>query len=159
MIRTEISLFLKNVHGELAKLTALMSDSEINIDAITIQDASNYVKNLFEARGKSIKRFASYASYNAVNKDSAQFSLIRLLVDKPDKAVLLLKEGGYIYDTVDVITVEIENYPGIMAEIVDKFGKAEININYIYGSVAPGDSKCLFVICPEDLELAKDLFS
>ncbi|MBU4131339.1 MAG: ACT domain-containing protein, partial [Proteobacteria bacterium] len=40
MIRREISLFLKNVPGELGKLTALFGDANINIDAITIQDAS-----------------------------------------------------------------------------------------------------------------------
>ena len=53
MIRTEISLFLKNAPGELGKLTELLAGDNINIDAITIQDASAYVQNLFEARGKS----------------------------------------------------------------------------------------------------------
>ncbi|MCA1792471.1 MAG: hypothetical protein LC660_01095 [Desulfobacteraceae bacterium] len=62
MIRIEISLFLKNVPGELADLTALFGEADINIDAITIQDASAYVQKLFEARGKSLKRLASSAS-------------------------------------------------------------------------------------------------
>ena len=96
MIRTEISLFLKNIPGELGKLTALMSENDINIDASMIQDASSYVRNLFEARGKSLKRIASHASYNSVHKDSAQFALVRLLVDKPDEAMELLKENKYL---------------------------------------------------------------
>ena len=35
MVRTEISLFLKNAPGELGKLAALISDAGINIDALT----------------------------------------------------------------------------------------------------------------------------
>jgi hypothetical protein len=52
MVRTEISLFLKNVPGELGKLASLFSDNEINIDALTIQDASDYVKDLFRPEEK-----------------------------------------------------------------------------------------------------------
>ena len=40
MVRTEISLFLKNVPGELGKLAKTLSQAGINIDALTIQDAS-----------------------------------------------------------------------------------------------------------------------
>jgi hypothetical protein len=93
MIRIEISLFLKNVPGELARLTDLFGQAGINIDAITIQDASAYVQNLFEARGKSLKRLASSASYSSMRKDSAEFALVRLLTDNPDASVALLKEN------------------------------------------------------------------
>jgi len=51
MVRMEISLFLKNVPGELGKLGTLLGDKNINIDALTIQDASAYVMELFKARG------------------------------------------------------------------------------------------------------------
>ena len=51
MVRTEISLFLNNAPGELGKLTAMLSEAGINIDALTIQDASEYVQALFKARG------------------------------------------------------------------------------------------------------------
>ncbi|MBW2035044.1 MAG: amino acid-binding protein, partial [Deltaproteobacteria bacterium] len=50
MVRMEISLFLKNVPGELGKLGTLLGDKNINIDALTIQDASAYVMELFKAR-------------------------------------------------------------------------------------------------------------
>jgi hypothetical protein len=56
MVRTEISLFLKNVPGELGRMAALFAEAGINIDAMTIQDASSYVQELFKARGKSLKR-------------------------------------------------------------------------------------------------------
>ncbi|MBC8460749.1 MAG: amino acid-binding protein, partial [Deltaproteobacteria bacterium] len=81
MVRTEISLFLKNAPGELGKLASMLAGAGINIDALTIQDASEYVQGLFKARGKTIKRVAPAASYGSMKKDSADYALIRLLVE------------------------------------------------------------------------------
>jgi len=158
MVRTEISLFMKNAPGELGKLAAMFSEESINIDALTIQDASSYVQELFKARGKSLKRIASAASYNSMRKDSAEFALVRMLVNKTDEAVDLLSKNDYTFDIMPVIALELENKPGALAEITNKFGEDGININYVYGSVLSLDEKCLFVFCPEDLDLASKAF-
>lgn len=158
MVRKEVSLFLKNVPGELGKLASLFAKEGINIDALTIQDASSYVQELFHARGKSLKRIASVASYHSMQKDSAEFALIRLLVDQTDKAIDLLSKNEYVFDTMSVIAVELENKPGTLAEITTELGKEGININYVYGSVSPSGEKCLFVFCPENIELAANIF-
>jgi len=158
MVRTEISLFLKNVPGELGKLSSMLANEGINIDALTIQDASSYVQNLFQARGKSLKRIASVASYNSMRKDSAEFALIRLIVDQTDRAIDLLSKKDYIFDIIPVMTLELENKPGSLASIASKFGEEGININYVYGSVSSPEAKCLFVFCPEDIELAAKIF-
>jgi hypothetical protein len=158
MVRTEISLFLKNVPGELGKLASLLSGEGINIDALTIQDASSYVQELFQARGKSLKRIASSASYNSMKKDSAEFALIRMLVDQTDRAVNVLSNNDYLFDIMPVIAIILENNPGSLADVAAKFGKEGININYVYGSVSSPKEKCLFVFCPEDIELAARIF-
>ena len=158
MVRTEISLFMKNVPGELGKLATLFGDEGINIDALTIQDASAYVQELFKGRGKSLKRIASAASYNSMRKDSAEFALIRFLVGDTDKAVDLLSQHDYIFDIMPVIALELDNTPGELAKITTKFGEEGININYVYGSVSSPDEKCLFVFCPEDIEKAAKIF-
>lgn len=160
MVRTEISLFLKNVPGELGKLAALFADAGINIDAITIQDASSYVKELFRARGKSLKRIASAASYNSMSKDSADFALIRLLPADGtiNKAIDLLSQQDYLFDMMPVVALELENRPGELAKIANRLGQEGININYVYGSVAPSGGKCLFIFCPEDMEHATNIF-
>lgn len=158
MVRTEISLFMKNVPGELGKLASLLGNEGINIDALTIQDASAYVQDLFQARGKSLKRIASVASYNSMRKDSAEFALIRLLVNQTDKAIDLLSKNDYLFDIMPVMALELENRPGSLAAIANKFGEEGININYVYGTVSSPDEKCLFVFCPEDIELAAKIF-
>lgn len=160
MIRTEISLFVKNAPGELAKLSALFSEADINIDAITIQDASSYVQELFKARGKSLKRIASAASYNSMRKDSAEYALIRLLPadGKTNAAIDLLSRNDYLFDLLPVIALELDNRPGALAEVTARFGEAGVNINYVYGSVSSPKEKCLFVFCPEDMDLAARIF-
>jgi len=158
MVRTEISLFLKNAPGELGKLASLLAGARVNIDALTIQDASEYVQGLFKARGKSLKRFAPAASYASMQKDSADFALIRLLVDQTDRAIDLLSREEYVFDIMPVIALEIVNKPGTLAEMAKKFGEEGININYVYGSVAGPDAKCLFVFCPENIDLATKIF-
>ena len=161
MVRTEISLFLKNQPGELGKLTTLLGEAGVNIDAITIQDASSYVKQLFKARGRSLKRIASAASYNSMRKDSAEFALIRILPSDgmTNKAIDLLSQNDYLFDMMPVIAVELQNKPGELAKIASQFGQEGVNINYVYGSVVSSpEVKCLFVFCPEDIDQAAQIF-
>ena len=140
MVRTEIQLFLENAPGQLAGLADLLSREGINIDALTIQDASAYVRELFKARGKSLKRIAPAASYCSMQKDSADYALIRLLVDQTDKAIDLLSKGGYLFDIMPVIALELDNSPGTLSRMARKFGEEGINIRYVYGS-AIGSSR------------------
>jgi len=158
MVRTEISLFLKNAPGTLGALATMLAEAGINIDAMTIQDASDYVQEIFRARGKSLKRVAPAASYGSMQKDSADFALIRLLVDNTDKAMDLLTRGEYVFDIMPVIAIEIENRPGTLAKMAQKFGEEGININYVYGSALNRSRKSLFIFCPEDIELAARIF-
>ena len=158
MVRTEIALFLKNVPGELGRLATLLSDEGINIDALTIQDASEYVQRVFKARGKSLKRIAPAASYGSMQKDSADFALIRLLVEDTDHAINLLSKQEYVFDIMPVIALEIQNKPGTLAQMAKKFGEEGININYVYGSALQGGETSLFVFSPEDIDLAARIF-
>jgi hypothetical protein len=93
-----------------------------------------------------------------MRKDSAEFALIRLLVDKTDKAIDLLSKEDYLFDIMPVMTLELDNKPGTLAAIANKFGEEGININYVYGSVSSAEEKCLFVFCPEDIEHASKIF-
>ena len=158
MVRTEITLFLKNVPGELAKLTLMFSENNINIDAITIQDATSYVEELFKARGKTLKRHATAASYGMIQKDSEHFASVRLLTSDTDKTIDLLSKADYLYEITPVMAIELDNQPGTLAATAQKIGDAGINISYVYGSVSPSEGKTLFIFCPEDIDLAARIF-
>ena len=79
-------------------------------------------------------------------------------MDQTDKTIDLLSQNDYVFDILPVIAVELENRPGTLAELASKFGEEGININYVYGSVSSPEEKCLFVFCPEDIDLATKIF-
>ena len=81
-----------------------------------------------------------------------------MIVDQTDKAIDLLSKNDYLFDIMPVMTLELENRPGSLANIANKFGEEGININYVYGTVSSPDEKCLFVFCPEDIDLAAKIF-
>lgn len=89
-----------------------------------------------------------------MRKDSAQFALIRVIVDNTDKAIDLLAKQDYLFDVNTVLTIELENRPGELAKIAVKFGEANININYVYGSAVGQDAKWLFVFSTDEVEEA-----
>jgi hypothetical protein len=130
----QISVFLRNVPGELARFADLMGRSNINILAMFIQNAADYVQEMFEARGKSIKRTASAASYGSVIKEAKEYSLIRVVVDHTEKALEILRQAQYWVNTSEVLVARLDNRPGKLAHISKRFGDANININYVYGS-------------------------
>lgn len=158
MKRKEFSFFLKNVPGELGRLTSLLKKENIYIEAMTIQDASAYVKALYNARGKSLKRIASTASYESMLRDSNEFALVRLLVDQTEKAAEILAQNDYIFEITPVIALYLDSQSGDLAEIASKLGEEGININTIYGSVPGPDARCLFVFSPEDIDRAGRCF-
>ncbi len=150
----QLSVFLRNVPGELGRFADLMGRSNINILAMFIQNAADYVQEMFEARGKSIKRTASAASYGSVIKEAREYSLIRIVVDETEKAVEILKQARYWVNTSDVLVMRLDNRPGKLSSISKRFGDANININYVYGSGASDAKRAIYVFRVPDVERA-----
>ena len=100
--RTQLSIILINTPGELAKLCDVLSTSNINILAMNIQNAKDAVKELFKIREKTRRRIALAESYRGILKDSSDYSIIRILVDKPEEAERKLTELEYLLDSEPV---------------------------------------------------------
>jgi hypothetical protein len=150
----QLSVFLKNVPGELGRFAELMGKSDINILAMFIQNAADYIQEMFEARGKSIRRTASAASYGSVIKEAKAYSLIRVLVDHPKKALSALKKADYWVHMAEVLVMRLENRPGTLAAISKRFGDADININYVYGSGTADIENPIYVFHVADVDQA-----
>ena len=150
----QVSVFLRNVPGELGEFAELMGEANINILAMFIQNAADYIQEMFQARGKSIKRTASAASYGSVIKEAKEYSLIRVMVDETDKAVEVLNKAQYWVNTSEVLVVKLLNKPGRLADISRRFGDANINLNYVYGSGALDVEKAINVFNVPDVDQA-----
>jgi len=151
---TQLSVFLRNVPGELGRFADLMGHSNVNILAMFIQNAADYIQEMFEARGRSIKRTASAASYGSVINEAKEYSLIRVVVDQPEKALDLLKQAEYWVNASEVLVMRLENRPGTLANISKRFGDANININYVYGSGTSDIEHAIYVFHVPDVNKA-----
>lgn len=86
----------------------------------------------------------------------------RLIVDSPDKAVLVLKARGYKMNVEDVIACEVPNHPGGLNSILKPLKKEGINIDYIYpclSNLQSGRSAILIVgVSQKDKDRTTSLF-
>ena len=87
--------------------------------------------------------------------ESAEFGILRLVVDNPEKAKTALSKSGFTINEQDVFAVEVEDRPGSFHEVVKVLAEKDINIDYTYAFV--GDSKkavLIFRVQDESLDTA-----
>ena len=100
-VQKQLSVFLENRPGNLARVSSILSDAGINILALAIHDTVD----------------------NAV---------VRLLLDNPTKALLLLEQENYYIMEQTVLVLEVLNKPGELTRICQSLAEADINISYAY---------------------------
>jgi len=156
--RTQLSVILTNAPGELSKLCDVLKAGSVNILAMSIQNAKNSVKELYNIREKTERRIALAESYRGILKDSSDYSLIRLLVDKPAEAEKALVKSKHLLDKDHVLVFKLMNQPGILGKVAKRFGEANVNIDYIYGSAMEDAKESIFVvhIAESDIHKVKD---
>lgn len=67
--------------------------------------------------------------------DTAEFGILRIVVDDPDRAVEILNKEGVVAKVSKVIAVEPEDKPGSLNQIFTILRDADINIDYIYSFI------------------------
>ena len=86
--------------------------------------------------------------------DTTDSSIIRLVVDDPDKARGLLIRHGFPYTESDLVVVELAatgDLGGLMAALLE----AELNVNYLYSFIPHPNGKSLLALSMEDNEMGE----
>jgi hypothetical protein len=104
-IEKQLSIFLENRPGGMAKICGTLAEAGINILALTIHDTVDH-------------------------------AIVRLIADRPVKALLLLEQLGLYILESDVVIMDLDNRPGTLADVARKLARADINIEYAYCSAA-----------------------
>ncbi len=86
--------------------------------------------------------------------DTAEFGILRLIVDKPDLAQEALREAGLIVKVTEVLAVAMEDQPGGLASVLHHITQAGITIEYMYAFVGKQDGKAVVVMRVSDLPAA-----
>jgi len=84
--------------------------------------------------------------------DTIDHSVVRMVVSDPTKALMLLGEAGVLALESDVLMIETENEPGVLARIADRLADAKVNIEYAYLAGSSQVAKGLIVLRLSDIE-------
>jgi hypothetical protein len=89
--------------------------------------------------------------------DTAEFGILRLIVDMPEKAKEVLEHSGVAVRLTDVIAVAMDDVPGGMSEILHILKDASLNIEYMYACVGLVSGKALTVMRLSDSKKGEEV--
>lgn len=84
---------------------------------------------------------AGILSQNGINMramsvaETADFGILRIIVDDTEKTKAVLTENGCIFSVTPVIAVEVEDHPGSLMKILEVLRDAEITLDYMYAFI------------------------
>lgn len=90
--------------------------------------------------------------------DTSEYGILRLVVDKPDEAIVVLKESGVMVKCTQVIAAAIDDAPGGLAYLLSVLSDANVGIEYMYAFIGKAEGKAWTVLRVDDIEGATEVF-
>ncbi len=96
------------------------------------------VSVLVENENGKLAETTRFLAQNGINlralsiADTENFGILRVIVDEPEEALRVLKEGGYITKLTEVLAVSIEDAPGALSRILTVIAEADVKVEYTY---------------------------
>ncbi len=84
--------------------------------------------------------------------DTADFGILRVIVDDPDKAIAILGASKFTTKTTDVLAVTISDKVGSLADALQLFEKNGVNIEYLYAALDKAGETAVIIFKVEDIE-------
>ena len=91
--------------------------------------------------------------------DTADFGILRLIVDKPEQAVLTLKEAGMTVSLTDVLAVALADEPGAFAAAMGVISDCGVNIEYMYAFISRCEGEAYVIVRTEDPAASAELLA
>lgn len=113
-----------------------------------------------ENKSGRLAEITSVLAQNGVNiralsvADTADFGILRLIVDKVETAKDVLKENGFTVGKTHVIAVEVEDKTGGLANVLKTIHEANINVEYMYAFVNKAAENAVLIFRFENMEAA-----
>lgn len=64
--------------------------------------------------------------------DTSDFGILRMIIDYPDKAYMVLKDNHYTVRESDVVALEVADHPGGLAGVLKILNEHDLNVEYLY---------------------------
>ena len=91
--------------------------------------------------------------------ETESFGVLRIVVDKSDQAIKLLRDNHFVANFTEVVAIEVPDQPGGLASILKIFADNDVNIEYMYGFVEKFSDKALLVMRFEDTDFAQQILA
>ncbi|MDH3328483.1 MAG: ACT domain-containing protein [Desulfobulbaceae bacterium] len=86
--------------------------------------------------------------------DTADFGILRLIVDKVDEAKQVLKENGFTVGKTNVVAVEVPDRAGGLASVLKTIEVAKINVEYMYAFVNKSGENAVLIFRFDNMDAA-----
>jgi hypothetical protein len=123
---------------------------------VRVKQISVFIEN----RSGRLREVTSVLGENAINiralslADTSDYGILRLIVDKPDETLDVLKKANFTLSETDVIAVEVPDRPGGLSEVLNILGDAGINVEYMYAFVEKSSDNAVMIFRIEDIDNA-----
>jgi hypothetical protein len=86
--------------------------------------------------------------------DMADFGILRLVVDEPERARQALREAGFTAGKTPVVAVAVPDRPGGLAHVLSALKEHDLNVEYMYAVVRRNAGDAVLVFRFEDTDRA-----
>ena len=86
--------------------------------------------------------------------DTADFGILRIIADNPEKAIEILHNANFTTKTTSVLAVTVRDEGGSLASVLGIFEKNGMNIEYLYSFVLTNHNTAKILMRVEDTERA-----
>jgi hypothetical protein len=91
--------------------------------------------------------------------ETADYGILRVIVNKPAAATRLLQDGGYIVRLTDVLAVSISDAPGSLGKVLRILSDGGVSVEYAYAFVGHETGRAFVIIRVEDMQKAADILT
>lgn len=78
--------------------------------------------------------------------ETADFGIVRIIVDDVYKATTVLKDAGYIHSVTSVLGVRIPNVPGGVNKVLKILTESDVNVEYMYAFLGKKEKNHAYMI-------------
>lgn len=89
--------------------------------------------------------------------ETQDFGILRMVVDRPEETLKVLKKNGYVVHLTDIVAVEVEDKPGGLAGILKILSENNLNVEYVYGFLEKFSDNALLVMRFENPDRAIEI--
>ena len=86
--------------------------------------------------------------------DTSTFGILRGIVADYEKAVDIMNAAGYTACLTDVLTIEVPDAPGSLANVLKLLSEEGISIEYLYSFLRDGGKQAFIILRTEEIEKA-----